>query len=330
MKFIMMVGLQGSGKSTLAKKISEKENAIVLSSDEIRTELYGTLMDQSDHERVFSLMHKRTLDALKNGKSVIFDATNTSAKARRGIMKQIQRFDCEKEAIVVARPYKDCLAMNAQRKFAVPEKDIYKKYLSFQMPYYFEGFTNIRIEYPNPEDKEKYGDYCFAFNKYLDYDQNNPWHPETLGEHLLDVHSRMNLMGLTDDKVLFQTALIHDIGKPVTRKLNPETGYCSYYKHANIGAYMSMFYSGLEDPVKTAALITYHNDFVEFQKKPSLEEKFRKRVGEDFYKDAKILSIADHPDKEIRERMVEEFKPNTRDEAKKNISIERGDVAYER
>lgn len=326
MRFIMMIGLPGSGKSTMAEKIAEQENAVILSSDKIREELYGNEATQGEPEKVFALMHQRTKEALKQGKNVIYDATNVTAKNRRGIMQELKGFDIEKEAVIVARPYEDCLKMNAQRERKVPEEAIERMYKNFQMPYYFEGFTNIKISYPNPEDKEKYGNYCFAFKKLLYYDQNNPWHPEDLGTHLLDVHERLQTLGLTDDNVIYQTALIHDVGKPFTRKLNPETGYCSYFKHANVGAYMSMFYEGLEDPVRTAAIITYHNDTIEWNRNVKTEMNFKNRVGETFYKDVKIIGIADHPYKDDREKYLIEFKNSHKNEI---IGKEKGGMEIE-
>lgn len=330
MKFTMMVGLAGSGKSTLARQIAERDgNTVILSSDEIRKELYGAENIQEDHAKIFALMHSRTIGALKQGKNVIYDATNITAKSRRGIMQNINRFNIEKEAVVVARPFEDFIKMNNQRERVVPEEAIRRMYKNFQMPYYFEGFTSIKIEYPNSEDKGRYGNYCFAFKDLLNYDQNNKWHPETLGDHLLDVHSRLQSLNLTNDKVLYQTALLHDIGKPFTMEINEETGKSSYFKHANVGAYMSMFYAELEDPIRTAAIITYHNDTVDWMHNPKAEFNFQKKVGQEFYNDVKTLGIADHLDKEIREKLVEEFKPN-KDEVKKYISMERREISHER
>ena len=40
-QFIMMIGLPGSGKSTLAKEIAKNINGQVISSDEIRKEIFG-------------------------------------------------------------------------------------------------------------------------------------------------------------------------------------------------------------------------------------------------------------------------------------------------
>ena len=114
-KLIIPVGVPGSGKSTLAATIP---GAIVLSSDNIREELFGDAnlqyteeyaakkikqkkIDTSDlsdekllalkihlcNASVFGTLNYRVKKALKEGKDVVYDATNISAKTRKGILK---------------------------------------------------------------------------------------------------------------------------------------------------------------------------------------------------------------------------------------------------
>ena len=63
----MMVGLAASGKSTYAKKIVNDTDAIILSSDAIRWELFGDETDQEHNQQVFQELHKRA----KNGLSLV-------------------------------------------------------------------------------------------------------------------------------------------------------------------------------------------------------------------------------------------------------------------
>ena len=74
----------GSGKSTIAMRIASqmKEEVVLLSSDAIRGEIYGDENCQRDPGRVFDIMHQRTVAALSQGISVIYDATNLSCKRR--------------------------------------------------------------------------------------------------------------------------------------------------------------------------------------------------------------------------------------------------------
>lgn len=57
-KFYMMIGLPASGKSTIAKEIAKSEDAIIVSSDEIRKE-FGDVNDQSQNAKVFKEVEKR-------------------------------------------------------------------------------------------------------------------------------------------------------------------------------------------------------------------------------------------------------------------------------
>lgn len=57
-KFYMMIGLPASGKSTIAKEISKSEDAVIVSSDEIREE-FGDVNDQSQNAKVFEEVEKR-------------------------------------------------------------------------------------------------------------------------------------------------------------------------------------------------------------------------------------------------------------------------------
>jgi bifunctional polynucleotide phosphatase/kinase len=64
---VIMVGYPGSGKSTIAKKICEDENFVLV---------------QGDVHKTSPKMIKAALPSVKEGKSVVFDATNSSSKKR--------------------------------------------------------------------------------------------------------------------------------------------------------------------------------------------------------------------------------------------------------
>ena len=84
-----------------------KEEVVLLSSDAIRGEIYGDENCQRDPGHVFDIMHQRTIAALSQGISVIYDATNLSCKRRMNFLKSIAHIDCKKTCVVVVTTPED-------------------------------------------------------------------------------------------------------------------------------------------------------------------------------------------------------------------------------
>ena len=89
----MLIGVPGAGKSTWIKK--QDHNAVVLSTDNyiedyaaknnttysaVFRDVVGTATNQMNHDLQY---------ALKNGKDIIWDQTNTTVKSRRDKLKKI-------------------------------------------------------------------------------------------------------------------------------------------------------------------------------------------------------------------------------------------------
>ena len=140
-KLYTMIGLPGSGKSTIAKQIP---NAVVISSDAIRKELYGAEEIQGNGKQVFDLVYKRIGEELAKGNDVVFDATNITPRARKAVF----RFPAEHIAIFVDTPLDECLKRNATRTRKVPEKVIYRMYEDYILPSTMEGFKTIVFTTP--------------------------------------------------------------------------------------------------------------------------------------------------------------------------------------
>ena len=141
-KFIMMVGIAGSGKSTIAAKMAGE--AIIISSDAIREELYGNEAIQSDHGYVFQLMEERTMEALKAGRGVIYDATNISAWRRQEFLEKLPQ-GVEKVCVWVDVPTERALRNNKRRDRHVPEWVICRQADQLEPPTVAEGWDDIRV-----------------------------------------------------------------------------------------------------------------------------------------------------------------------------------------
>ena len=145
-KFFMMVGIAGSGKSTVASKIAASlDGCLVLSSDAIRGELYSDETVQGDARRVFQLMEERTMEALKEGRSVIYDATNILAWRRQKLLAKLP-LGVEKICLWVNVPMEQALQNNQGRARHVPEWVIRRQAEQLEEPTKAEGWNEDPIE----------------------------------------------------------------------------------------------------------------------------------------------------------------------------------------
>ncbi|HEC25698.1 MAG TPA: hypothetical protein ENI54_06800 [bacterium] len=96
---ILNCGLSGSGKSSLSSLLSRYFYAQVLSSDEMRCNIYGftdNIFKYGRHasEHVYRSMIEEGLRRFESGKSIIFDATFLKRVHREKIIKSFEKKDC--------------------------------------------------------------------------------------------------------------------------------------------------------------------------------------------------------------------------------------------
>lgn len=142
-KFIMMIGIPGSGKSTFAEKIAKDENAIVISSDNLREELFDNVWEFKKNNLLFGEMFQRTHTYLSQGKSVVFDATNIRRSQRKQILKKFKPY--YKECYYLKTPLEKVLRQNLMRNRHVPEEVIVRMYNRIQEPELIEGWDKVNI-----------------------------------------------------------------------------------------------------------------------------------------------------------------------------------------
>lgn len=250
-RFIMLVGLPGSGKTTVAKELLP--NAVILSSDDIRAELWGDAEDQQNPGAVFGEMNTRTFEALSDNMDVVYDATNLSSRTRRALVTQIkQRYGDEVTClcVMVMCPIKECKRRQTGRDRVVPDEVIDRMARQFQVPYFNEGWDAIYMHNSGGEqDIER------EHQRLLETSHDNPHHKTgSIGAHCTRALAAMtelvvqgsepttttDIEGVQD--LLKEAAYQHDVGKRKTKvfhdvKGNP-TDIAHYYCHENVGAYL--------------------------------------------------------------------------------------------
>lgn len=298
--FVMMVGLPGSGKSTYAKELSRRINAKICGSDAIREELTGDINSQTSNEEVFKLLHNRIKEHLRNGENVIYDATNINYKRRMSFIQELNKISCEKVCVLMATTYEQCLKNNSLRDRIVPKGVIERMYRTFDVPWYYEGWDNIWVEYtPYSEGSLGWAREWVESVKF--YNQDNSHHALTLGSHCwqtvkyLDRH----IPDTASPTELRCAAMIHDCGKPFCKTFANTKGEITeqahYYGHERTGSYDSLFYEMACSNLRAAVLIRWHMQpyFWEKDNNEKSHDKYRKLWGEGLYRDVMQLHEAD-------------------------------------
>ena len=270
-KLILLVGIPGAGKTTYANEyIKSNPNTIHLSSDTIRAELYGDESIQGNPAEVFSLMQKRAIEALNDGKDVIYDATNITRKDRASIINLCPKFVAI-QCYIIWAPIETCIERDAARERTVGKEVIDKMLKRFQAPFYDEGIDEIVIIRPDDWDWDghNYAEQCFE-NMKIPHD--NPHHTLDVIDHCWEAERYLFNKDVTDEDLLF-AALRHDIGKPYVKAFIDSKGnpceQAHYYQHQCLGSYMSYGFGSITP--YSAWLISVHMD-------PFLDTKYYKNL----------------------------------------------------
>lgn len=81
---VIMVGPPGTGKSYLARRLAERVPLHIVETDEIRRQLTPhPTYSREENRRVFHIAHRKIDRLLRQGKNVVFDATNIYERGRR-------------------------------------------------------------------------------------------------------------------------------------------------------------------------------------------------------------------------------------------------------
>lgn len=254
MKVIFTVGLPGSGKSTFVKQLAISENAVILSSDAIRQELFGDATKQKSRV-VFRTLYERLNNLVAKGFSVIVDATNIERDCRVFALRKLPS-TIKKECYYFDTPYSICVARNQQRKRHVPLLVMEKMRKHLEFPTVGEGFDVVHIVHdsspyeisrqqfialiqsqPTYEELFQTLRSIPLFKEIYQFDQENSFHQFLLCQHTYFVLAYINEYYMESDKLALQiAALFHDVGKPFCKKYKPFQQRYGYFGHENVSA----------------------------------------------------------------------------------------------
>ena len=291
-KAIFTIGTAASGKTTWAH---QQKGYIVLDSDQLRLELYGSETDQRDPHKVFDLMYKRGRAYLMEGKNVIFCSTNLGMKYRIHAIKQLSNIpNITFHAIVFNTPIDVCKVNNKKRERQVPDWLFMKQVKQLQLPVMNEGWSSIRkVDY--------YWEQICGPGIILDGDAQT-YHLDIIqkvknfgsqqnSHHSLSLFDHCEMCGkiaseAKADMLITCAAYLHDYGKVYTATRwtgEKDDGQVHYPNHAEVGAYLAL---NMGYPIEVATLINYH--MIPYMD-ATAQKTWRARLGEDLWEKIQML-----------------------------------------
>jgi predicted kinase len=141
-----LVGSPGSGKSTLAARMNQIiPGSRVISTDQIRSQLYGDASIQGDWAEIEQIVLKEIKNEISLNHSVIYDATNAKRAWRMGLLQRLDDSNAQWIAWHLKTPRQICQAWNKQRGRQVPPEvlDNFFQSLKNFPPIAAEGFTAV-------------------------------------------------------------------------------------------------------------------------------------------------------------------------------------------
>ena len=146
---IIGCGPSGSGKSSYLNNLLLTVRTHHICPDKLRERLCGDESDQSRNHEVFSAEVPREIAfAHEHSLDIVYDATNTTRKARKAIIAQLKPLGYLVTAHVFHVPIEECKRRNAGRARQVPVEVIMRQFAQWQEPALEEGLDSIvNVEY---------------------------------------------------------------------------------------------------------------------------------------------------------------------------------------
>lgn len=317
----MLVGIPGSGKSTFAKVLSEKFNASILSSDEIREELLNDINEQSKNSEVFDVMNNRAAQLLNENRNVIYDATNINRKRRKHLINHIIKAD-EKVVYYFNVSRSQYIRQNEGRQRIVPIESINKMYKNLHIPVENEGWNGVIYVSDTTSYLKQYKElyekfiqerlshddlfdnlsvYMSEFKDIKDLPQDSSYHSFSVSRHTYYVYKYILENYHEEDRlVMLWAALFHDTGKAFCKSFvnfkGEETKYASFIGHEYVSsqiAAVNLSHLGYDEEFikSVSTLVQFHMMPMNGSEKKMKE--IEQLIGVDLYKKLLILHEAD-------------------------------------
>lgn len=90
-RLVILMGLPGSGKSYVSDYIRQNYGYLILSGEEITSQLFGSeKVSSGQYAQVYKIIRQKASNLLSQGKSVVIDGTNLKQLFRQQIYDEIK------------------------------------------------------------------------------------------------------------------------------------------------------------------------------------------------------------------------------------------------
>jgi predicted kinase len=163
---VVMIGIPGSGKSTLIQHWSQSQRCLVISTDQIRAQLFGDEAIQGSWLLIWREVQRQFQGAAEQLRSgiaefAIYDATNTRRRNRRAVIASARSVGFTQIiGVWLDPPLEVCVQRNQARLRQVPDEVLQRMYRQlWSCPPRLREGLDLLLHYgtsaPNLEDLRK-------------------------------------------------------------------------------------------------------------------------------------------------------------------------------
>lgn len=142
--FVCLYGFPAAGKTTFAKHfLQEHDDFVGIGADAVRQALYGSEDRYGDSKEIYAELVRQMTDALRDGKSVLYDGTNLRRQDRLDFLFDLPSIPIHREVIKLPTNMEVCVERHLQRDRDIPLAKILPYFSIGEEPEKKEGWDQI-------------------------------------------------------------------------------------------------------------------------------------------------------------------------------------------
>lgn len=142
--FVCLYGFPAAGKTTFAKHfLQEHDDFVGIGADAVRQALYGSEDRYGDSKEIYAELVRQMTDALRDGKSVLYDGTNLRRQDRLDFLFDLPSIPIYREVIKLPTNMEVCVERHLRRDRNIPLDKLLPYFSINEEPTKDEGWDQI-------------------------------------------------------------------------------------------------------------------------------------------------------------------------------------------